>query len=100
VHQGGGEKKERLDTRFAFDKESEDKQKRGGFTVAKSQPGGPEAKQRIGIKRKERTKDEQGPNDNGMSFGNFIRYLIIAAIIIALVVLVGGQMLQVSKNSE
>lgn len=34
------------------------------------------------------------------TLGNFIRYLFIAAIIIALVVFIGGQALQMSKNGE
>jgi hypothetical protein len=94
------DKKDRLDNRFAFDKESEDKQKRGGFSVSQKAGAEGEAKNKIQIKRKERLKDENGPNDSPMTFGNFIRYLIIAAIIIALVVLVGGQMLQVGKSME
>lgn len=34
-----------------------------------------------------------------MTFGSFLRYLVIAAIIIALVLVVGGQLLQISKSS-
>ncbi len=37
--------------------------------------------------------------DEEMTFGSFLRYLIIAAIIIALVLVVGGQLLQISKSS-
>lgn len=40
------------------------------------------------------------PEDEPMTIGNFIRILFIAAIIIALVVLIGGQALQMSKNFE
>jgi hypothetical protein len=98
--QQNAEKKERLDNRFAFDKESEDKQKRGSFSVSKTAGGDAEAKQKLTIKRKANLKDEHGPDDSPMTFGNFIRWLIIAAIIIALVVLVGGQMLQVGKSME
>lgn len=36
--------------------------------------------------------------DEPMTFGNFLRILFIAAIIIALVLLIGGQMLQMSKS--
>jgi hypothetical protein len=39
-------------------------------------------------------------NSTPLTFGNFIRILIIAAIIIALVVLIGGQLLQIGKNME
>lgn len=38
--------------------------------------------------------------DSPMTFGNFLRILIIAAIIIALVVLVGGQLLQIGKEMD
>ena len=38
--------------------------------------------------------------DEPFSIGNFFRLLIIAAIIIALVVLLGGQALQISKGSD
>ena len=38
-------------------------------------------------------------DDEGMTFGSFLRYIIIAAIIIALVLVVGGQLLQASKSS-
>ncbi len=34
-----------------------------------------------------------------MTFGSFLRFLIIAAIIIALILVVGGQLLQISKSS-
>lgn len=37
--------------------------------------------------------------DEEMTFGSFLRYLVIAAIIIALVLVVGGQLLQISKSS-
>ena len=35
-----------------------------------------------------------------MSFGHYLRYLVIAAIVIALVLLIGGQILQVSKSMD
>jgi hypothetical protein len=40
--------------------------------------------------------DESAP----LTFGNFIRILIIAAIVIALVIVVGGQLLQISKGMD
>lgn len=39
-------------------------------------------------------------DDEPMSFGGYLRFLILAAIIIALVLLLGGQALQISKGSE
>lgn len=38
--------------------------------------------------------------DKPFTIGNFIRYLFIAALIIALVIFIGGQALQMSKNFE
>lgn len=39
-------------------------------------------------------------DDKPMTIGNFIRYLFIAGIIIALVIFIGGQALQMSKSFE
>ena len=59
-----------------------------------------EVGKRMPVHRKEWLKDTADQQDSPMTFGNFIRFLIIAAIIIALVVLVGGQMLQVGKSMD
>lgn len=40
------------------------------------------------------------PDDEPITVGNFIRYLFIAALVIALVLLIGGQALQMSKSYE
>jgi len=91
----------RIDTRFAFDKESEDKQKKTGFySSGRSVSGDSNPQRKIVVHRHDATKDQAIRDDQGMTFGNFIRILIIAAIIIALVVLIGGQMLQVGKSME
>lgn len=47
--------------------------------------------------RKPAANDNEG---TPLTFGNFIRLLIIAAIIIALVVVVGGQLLQITKSMD
>lgn len=49
---------------------------------------------------KEKRKPAEVPPDEPFTIGNFLRILIIAAIIIALVVLLGGQLLQISKNMD
>src|SRR5690606_35880137 len=46
------------------------------------------------------TDDGPGEEDEGLSFGRLLRLLIMAAIIIAVVVFLGGQILQASKNME
>jgi hypothetical protein len=38
--------------------------------------------------------------DKPFTLGNFIRYLFIAALVIALVIFIGGQALQMSKSGE
>lgn len=40
------------------------------------------------------------PEDEPFTIGNFMRYLLIAAIVIALIVFLGGQALQMSKSFE
>ena len=45
-------------------------------------------------------KRQESAPDTEFTIGNFIRVLIIAAIIIALVFLIGGQVLQISKSME
>ncbi|MNJ91138.1 hypothetical protein D3C87_87830 [compost metagenome] len=45
-------------------------------------------------------KAEVGEEEKAFTIGNFIRYLFIAAIIIALVIFIGGQALQMSKSFE
>lgn len=59
------------------------------------------------IKRAERMKITRKPakadqtiEDEEMTFGNFLRIIIIAGILIALFVLLGGQALQLSKSWE
>lgn len=62
-------------------------------------PDSQESDKKIRIIKKE-IKKETVVEDEPMTFGNFLRLLIIAAIIIALMVLLGGQALQISKGSE
>lgn len=45
----------------------------------------------------QKTELEEAPP---MTIGNFIRYLFIAALVIALVIFIGGQALQMSKSGE
>ncbi|OFZ19860.1 MAG: hypothetical protein A2Z20_03655 [Bdellovibrionales bacterium RBG_16_40_8] len=59
----------------------------------------PEAKQML-VNRKPAMKNVQDDEIEGFSFGNFMRYLLMAAIIVAIVIFVGGQLMQVAKSSE
>lgn len=84
-----------------YDEDKDDKEhdeKTGGGSTKKSSLEKSEKRDRIKVT--ELPKKEEIPEDEPMTFGNFIRYLIIAAIIIALVVFLGGQALQMSKGME
>lgn len=52
------------------------------------------------VKVKEARKPAEVAADEPMTFGNFIRLLIMAALIIALVVVIGGQVLQATKGMD
>jgi hypothetical protein len=88
-----------LDRAFglAADKEKSTEDKISAKTKSDKLGGGTNRDEKIRVNRKIAAK-EQTIDENEMSFGNFIRILIIAAIIIALVVLLGGQGLQISKS--
>lgn len=92
--------KEKLDTGFAFDNESETQQRNRRLASARGRSGEDGSKDRTIIRAKSLKKDATPTEDGGWSFGDFLRILIIAAIIIALVLLIGGQMLQVNKSME
>lgn len=89
----------RLDQKFAFDDEKERVRGRKAGASAKSGEGG----QQIGRTPlpKPKPKNEEGPDaEAGMGFSDFIRFLIIAAIVVALVLFLGGQALQIGKSME
>lgn len=93
--------KHRLDNKFAFEDEREEKQKRRVASVSKK--SGEETsrgEKRSRLKAAALIKDGADAPSSGMSFPDFIRYLIIAALVIALFLVVGGQMLQISKGGE
>lgn len=79
-------------------KEEETSQSKKEQSVKRT-PGSNDSNRRIKVMRKEINKDVM-IEDEPMTIGGYIRFLIIAAIIIALVLLFGGQALQISKNSE
>jgi hypothetical protein len=56
-------------------------------------------KARVDISRKVASADMK-KDDTKFTLGDFLRYLLIAAIIIAVVIFIGGQALQVSKSWE
>lgn len=70
----------------------------GSRSVASGQNLAPPPK-KIPIKRPE-PKLEAPPEDSPMTFGNFFRFLLIAAIVIALLAVLGGQALKIAKSQE
>ena len=93
--------KYRVDNKFAFEDEKGGKEKRSSATVTRSTSSQDDrSARRAKLKRKEASKDSGEGGEVGFTIGNFLRYLIIAAIVISLVFFLGGQMLQVSKSME
>ena len=79
--------------------EKEETEKR---TKAKNVEKGPEQKSGPQLIKIVRTPDQQTQESDleDVGFGGFLRYLIIAAILIAVVLFLGGQILQVSKSMQ
>lgn len=89
-----------VDRGFAFQREKEEKEKASsGIAVKAPKDQTGSRSERMLVKRNTASKEEDIP-DSEMSFGDYLRFLIIAAIIIALVVFIGGQALQVGKSMD
>jgi len=76
------------------DKEAKKTTKVDSKTVAAEQRKGPEM---IKVNRAI-TSTAEAPDIEEFTFGKLFRYLIIAAIVIAILIFIGGQVLQVSKS--
>jgi hypothetical protein len=50
--------------------------------------------------RRAASVEGEAPEIDEIGFGHYLRYLIIAAIFIAIVIFIGGQALQVSKSMD
>ena len=90
-----------LDQKFAFD-ETREKQERRSVASSSSKPsseGKKEARASLNSKSK-KVDGVEGDDGSGFSFGDLLRYLIIAGIIIAILVFLGGQGLQIGKSME
>lgn len=92
--------KTRLDNRFAFEDEREKPEKRK-IASGGRKPGEEGGKSpKIRVKRSEIKKTEEAAADSGLNLPNFLRILIIAGIVIALVMFLGGQALQIGKSMD
>lgn len=93
--------RQRIDKRFAFETEREAPETRRTASVTKSKSGEDGGIKRAKIRGKKLAGNSTDTEDGApIGFGNLLRYLIIAAIIIALIVFLGGQALQISKSME
>ena len=89
-----------LDTHFAFENDRNTSPRR---LPSSSNGKNAEAGSASSFKVKpisERKKPAEDASNLNFTVGNFLKWIIIAAIIIALVLLIGGQMLQVGKSME
>lgn len=84
---------------YSLAQQQERKPIKGGDTVRKVDEIQERAKRKATPFRAPAAKTDN-QEDSGMTFGSFLRYLVIAAIIIALLLVVGGQLLQISKSSD
>lgn len=96
----GAEPQTRLDNNFAFQKKREDRQKSSRTVSRKgaSEEGGRQKRITLNPNKFKKTQDA-GPSSS-FTISDFIRFLIIAAIIIALVMFLGGQALKIGKSME
>jgi Flp pilus assembly pilin Flp len=91
----------RLDQRFAFDETREKQERRSVASTSAKSSTDKKKEGRAGLNNKSKKKDVGDTGDEkGFSFGDLLRYLIIAGILIAILVFLGGQGLQISKSME
>ncbi len=96
---GGSSKGKDLDNSFGVSREQQERGQETSSSEVKSKKDKSDKKELIPITRKIATDDKK-IEEEGFSIGIFLKWLIIAAIIIALLMLVGGQILQVTKGLE
>jgi len=92
--------KSRLDNRFAFDEERERPQRRSVASSGRKVAGEGTDNKRIRVNPADLKKTREAEADTGLSIPNLLKYLIIAGIIIALIVFLGGQGLQINKSMD
>jgi hypothetical protein len=68
--------------------------------AAKTEESPEVQRQRLLPVKRRLASTEEAPDIEEFTFGNFLKYLIIAIIIIAIVVIVGGELRQVSKSMK
>lgn len=98
---GGGEfvRVAPINDRFSFTDEKDQKSGKGGKSLVKRNTASELRPTRMKVIPKPAKKSEQTA-DSDLGIGDYIRYLLIAAIIIALVLFFGGQALQMSRSMD
>jgi hypothetical protein len=91
-----------LDRGFGFGAEDKKKKKKKKVAVKRRTASEGPANERKALMKVKRAKKERVEvvQDDGWSLGGIFRYLVIIAIILALVIFLGGQALQISKSME
>lgn len=93
--------KKRLENKFAFEDEKEERQKKRNIASTGRKPGEEGSKTgRARLKRSDVKKTKDESVDSGLTLPSFLKWILIAGIIIALVVFLGGQGLQINKSME
>jgi len=100
TQRGKQESRQLLSTKFAFEEGKEDKETRRSISSSKAEAGKPPTKSRLRINSKDLSKDRAPQADDSFTFGDWLRILIIIALIVGLVVTLGGQFLQIGKSNE
>lgn len=83
---------------FSMDKERERKQLKTAEGIKKSDDVSQDRARKKANPMRAPAAKTQLTDDQGLTFGSYLRYILIAVIIIALVLVVGGQLLQASKE--
>jgi len=90
----------RLDNRYAFEDEHEQKQTARTPLASKTIADQSRSPARIRIRNKALATGPTADADSSFTIGSFLRFLVIAAIVIGLIIFLGGQVLQVSKSMD
>lgn len=90
--------KTKLDKRFAFQNEQERQTRKPLAATTKKDEGG--IRGAIKLKPKKITKTTDVEADTSFSIGNFIRIIIIICIVLALLLFIGSQVMQISKSMD
>lgn len=96
----GRERYVSVNGRRIVDTEERGTESRQAGKASQRDPTGATKQNAIHVNKSDSGKDQKQQDDEPWTFGSFLRFLIIAAIVIALVLFLGGQALQISKGSE